>query len=140
VVAREDEVGVLARTFNQMANELEEQITLLHDFRKFFDVTFEMMCIAGTDGYFKRTNPAFERTLGWTSEELLTRQFYDFVHPEDLEATEREVAKLAAGTPTISFTNRYLCADGTFKRLRWSSFPDPDTGLLYATAHVVDGP
>lgn len=136
-VTREDEVGLLGRTFNQMAGELEEKMMLLHEYQRFFDVAVEMMCVAGTDGYFKRTNPAFESTLGWTGEELRSRQFYDFVHPDDVKMTEQEVAKLAQGIPTISFENRYRCADGLYKRLRWSSYPDPETGLLYAIAHVV---
>ncbi|HKJ01074.1 MAG TPA: HAMP domain-containing protein, partial [Longimicrobiales bacterium] len=63
VVATEDEVGLLARTFNEMADELEHRMTALQEYRKFFDVSLDMLCIAGTDGYFKQTNPSFERIL-----------------------------------------------------------------------------
>lgn len=135
-VAREDEVGLLARTFNEMADELEQRMSQLHEFRKFFDVTIDLMCIAGTDGYFKRTNPAFVRELGWSEAELLQRPFFDLVHPDDLEKTEREVGKLAEGIPTISFENRFLCKDGGHKLLRWTSYPEGD--VLYAIAHVLD--
>jgi PAS domain S-box-containing protein len=134
--AREDEVGLLARTFNDMADELEQRMEQLHEFRKFFDVTIDLMCIAGTDGYFKLTNPAFERELGWSQDELLSRPFYDLVHPEDLAKTEHEVAKLADGIPTISFENRFLCKDGSYTLLRWTSYPEG--GVLYAIAHVLD--
>lgn len=137
-VEREDEVGLLARTFNEMAAELEEKMALLHEFRKFFDVSIDLMCMAGLDGYFKRVNPAFERALGWSEEELLARQFYDFVHPDDVAKTEAEVAKLSQAIPTISFVNRYACKDGSYKTLRWASYPDPETGMLYAIAHVMD--
>ncbi len=133
-VVREDELGLLARTFNQMAEELERQVTLLHEFEKYFEVSLDMLCIAGTDGYFKRVNPAFERILGWPSEELLTRPFIDFVHPDDVASTVHEIEKLAQGIPTVSFENRYRCADGTYKHLMWNSYPEPDTGLLYAIA------
>lgn len=139
-VHREDEVGLLAKTFNEMADELEQRMTLLHEYRKFFDVSVDMMCIAGTDGFFKRTNPAFETTLGWDAEELLSRPFFDFVHPDDVDATEREVGKLAQGIPTVSFENRYRCSDGTYKKLIWTSYPDPETGLLYAIAHEIVPP
>lgn len=138
-VSGEDEVGVLARAFNEMAEELEEQMTLLADFRKFFDVSIDLMCIASVDGYFKNTNPAFERELGWSREALLGKPFIDLVHPDDVAATLAEVAKLAQGIPTISFVNRYRCADGSWKRLRWATYPDESTGMLYAIAHVVDG-
>ena len=42
--------------------------------------------IAGFDGYYKRVNPAFEQTLGYPSEELLSRPFLDFIHPDDHES------------------------------------------------------
>lgn len=134
---REDEVGLLARTFNEMADDLERRMAQLHEFRRFFDVAIDMMCLAGTDGYFKLLNPAFERELGWTREELLERPFLDFVHPDDVEKTVQEVARLAEGIPTISFENRYRCKDGRYKHLRWTSHPEGD--LLYAIAHVVEG-
>ncbi len=132
---REDEVGLLARTFNDMADELERRLARLGEFRKFFDVTINLMCIAGTDGYFRLTNPAFERELGWSQEELCEHPFFHFVHPDDIERTEQEVARLAEGIPTISFENRYLCKDGSYKRLRWTSYPEG--GVLYAIAHVI---
>jgi PAS domain S-box-containing protein len=139
-VQRQDEIGLLARTFNQMAEELEERLTELHEFQKFFEVSINLLCIAGTDGYFKRTNPAFERALGWTREELLSRPFLDLVHADDVKATQDEIAKLAQGIPTISFVNRFRCADGSWKWLRWTSYPEPETGLLYAIAREIEDP
>ena len=112
------------RTFNQMADELQERMELLREFRKFFDVSIDLMCIAGTDGFFKKTNPAFERALGWTEDELIERPFLEFVHPDDIEKTQREVAKLSEGIPTVSFENRYRCKDGTYSLLRWTSYPE----------------
>lgn len=137
-VTVEDEVGVLARNFNAMADELEERVALLREFRKFFDVSIDLMCIAGTDGYFRRTNPAFQKVLGWSEEELRERPFFDFVHPDDVAKTQVEVAKLIQGIPTISFENRYQCRDGSYRVLRWTSYPEED--VLYAIAHVIDHP
>ena len=135
-VTVEDEVGALTRTFNQMAEELEQRMELLREFRKFFDVSIDLMCIAGTDGFFRRVNPAFPRVLGWSEEELLERPFFFFVHPDDVDRTEAEVAKLVSGVPTIAFENRYLCKDGRYKLLRWTSYPED--GRLYAIAHVIE--
>jgi PAS domain S-box-containing protein len=135
-VAVEDEVGVLARNFNEMADELEERVTLLREFRKFFDVSIDLMCIAGTDGFFRRTNPAFQKVLGWSDQELLDRPFFDFVHPDDVAKTQEEVTKLMQGIPTIGFENRYQCKDGTYRALRWTAYPEE--GVLYAIARVVD--
>ncbi len=139
-VLREDEIGLLAETFNKMADELEERVAELHEFKKFFEVSPEMLCIAGTDGYFKRANPAFSRVLGWGDEQLLGHPFYDLVHPDDLEATQQEIEKLSKGIPTISFVNRFRCEDGSYKCLRWNSYPDTETGLLYAIAREIEDP
>jgi PAS domain S-box-containing protein len=136
-VVREDELGLLARTFNEMAEELEQQLTLLHEFQKYFEFSLDMLCIAGTDGYFKRVNPAFERTLGWSAEELLSQSFMDFVHPDDVESTAYEIERLSQGIPTISFENRYRCKDGSYKSLLWKSYPEAETGLLYAIARDI---
>ncbi len=137
---REDEIGLLAHTFNDMAAELQVRMTEMREYQKFFDVSIDLMCIAGTDGYFKRTNPAFVRALGWTEEELTGQPFLDLVHPDDVDATQHEIDKLAKGVPTISFVNRFRRSDGTFQYLRWNSYPDTETGLLYAIARQMKDP
>ncbi|MDX1383932.1 MAG: ATP-binding protein, partial [Thermoanaerobaculia bacterium] len=109
------------------------------DAEKFFQLSLDLMCIAGTDGRFKRVNPAFERVLGWSTQELLSRPFYDFVHPEDLAATTAEVARLAQGLPTISFENRYRCADGSYRYLMWTAQPVPEQGVMYSVARDMTG-
>lgn len=136
-VTSQDEVGLLSRNFNQMAEELEQQVTLLREFQNYFDLSLDMLCIAGTDGYFKRVNPAFERILGWSVQELLNQKFLDFVHPDDLKKTQNEIERLAQGLPTISFENRYMCQDGTEKILAWTAHPEPESGLIYAIARDV---
>ncbi|HVR29174.1 MAG TPA: ATP-binding protein [Thermoanaerobaculia bacterium] len=110
-----------------------------YDAETLFDLSLDLLCIAGVDGRFRKVNPAFERILGWSRDQLLARPFYDLVHPEDLEATRQEVGKLARGIPTVSFENRYRCADGSYRHLLWTSQPDPEAGLMYAVARDVTG-
>lgn len=136
-VSGEDEISLLAQTFNQMATELEERVGLLGEFQKYFQVSRDMLCIAGPDGYFKRINPAFHKTLGWTDAQLLGRPFLDFVHPDDREGTLAEMDRLAQGLPTISFENRYQTPQGGYRILHWTAHPDHRTGLIYATARDI---
>ncbi len=107
------------------------------DLENFFHYALDMCCIAGVDGYFKRVNPAFERTLGFSAAELLERPFLDFTHPDDRPGTLAEIGKLSDGSPTLSFENRYRCKDGSYKDLHWTSFPEPKSGLLYAIARDI---
>lgn len=108
-----------------------------YDLERFFNFSVDMCCIAGMDGFFKQINPAFEKTLGWTEKDLLSSPFTNFIHPEDVQATIKEVEKLGQGIPTISFLNRYLCANGQYKWLLWTARPDPDSDLLYAIAKDI---
>ena len=103
---------------------------------RFFDLSLDLLCIANTDGYFKRVNPAFTQALGWSPEELVAHPFLDFVHPDDHRATMGEVEKLAAGQKVLHFENRYRCKDGSWRVLSWKSVPQPD-GTLHASARDV---
>ena len=109
----------------------------MSEFRSFFDMSLDMLCIASTDGYFRRVNAAFVHELGWPEEKLLKRPFYSLVHPDDVESTREEIEKLAGGSPTIAFENRFLCMDGEYKLLRWNAFPEEGTGRLFAIARVL---
>jgi len=105
-----------------------------YNFEKFFHVSLDMLCIAGMDGHFKYINGSFTQVLGWTTEELLEKPFLEFVHPDDVAATVKEVEKLSTGALTLSFQNRYRCADGSYRHLLWNTYPDLESGLLYAIA------
>jgi PAS domain S-box-containing protein len=107
------------------------------DLREFIDLSLNLLCIAGTDGYFKLVNPAWQATLGYTAEELLSRPYLEFVHPDDRPATVAEATDIASGESTVSFENRYRCKDGSYKWLLWSAVARPERGLIYAIAADV---
>jgi PAS domain S-box-containing protein len=100
--------------------------------------SLDLQCIAGFDGYFKRVNPAWTTGLGWSLEELRTTPFIDFVHPDDRESTQVEVAKLVGGGDTVCFENRYRHQNGSYHWLQWNARPVPGHQLIYATARNVD--
>jgi len=105
---------------------------------RFWELSSDLFCTAGFDGYFKRLNRAWEQTLGWTLNELRSRPFIEFVHPDDRERTQAEAAKLtSASYGLINFENRYRCKDGSYKVLQWSAATAPEQNLIYATARDV---
>ena len=107
------------------------------DLREFFELSLSLWCIAGTDGYFKHLNPAWESTFGYSREELLSRPYLDFVHPDDREATIAAASNLTTGGNIQSFENRYRCKNGSYKWLLWSAIAHMDKERVYAIAADV---
>lgn len=103
---------------------------------RFFKNAFDMLCVADTNGYFLRVNPAWERALGYTLEELTSRPYIEFVHPDDVAKTLQEADRLSRGMVTIFFENRYRAKDGSYRWLLWNATPAHD-GLIYAVAHDI---
>lgn len=109
----------------------------ISDTEDFFEMSLDNLCVAGLDGYFKRVNPSWTRTLGWTAAELMARPSLDLVHPEDRESTLAARATLEAGTGMGPLTNRYRCKDGSYRWFEWRSVAHPERGLVYAAARDV---
>ena len=124
--------------FAQLSPGSSDHTQAYREAYRFFTLSSELLCIVGLDGYFKRVNPAFARTLSYRTEQLLNKPFLDFVHPEDKAATLAELEKLTNNTQSIRFVNRCCCQDGTYKRLAWTAFWVVEERLLYGIAHEID--
>ncbi|MDR5658480.1 PAS domain S-box protein [Serpentinicella sp. ANB-PHB4] len=89
--------------------------------QNFFNLSIDMLCIAGTDGKFLKINNIWSETLGYTIDEILEMNFYDFIHEDDIEKTEKVVKQLLTGKNAENYVNRYRCKDGTYKYIEWRS-------------------
>jgi two-component system cell cycle sensor histidine kinase/response regulator CckA len=109
----------------------------ISDTEDFFEMSLDCLCVAGLDGYFKRVNPSWTRTLGWTEAELMAVPSVEFVHPDDRERTLSGRQRLRAGQEMGVLVNRYRCKDGSYRWFEWRSFGHPERGLVYAAARDV---
>ncbi len=107
------------------------------DVEGLFSLLPDLACIASADGYFKKLNPLWEETLGYTVEELLNSPIITFVHPEDIEHTLQEGVKIFNGEPAINFVNRYRCKDGSYKWLEWRTTSTRNSLHVLATARDI---
>ncbi|MDH5717561.1 MAG: ATP-binding protein [Spirochaetia bacterium] len=122
---------------NQKLAEPNTISNLKYDIEKFFNLSMDMLCIAGTDGYFKLLNPAWEKALGFTMQELYSKPYIEFIHPDDVQPTIEAAAGLAVGEVVISFSNRYIKKNGDEIFLLWNSVSEPENGIIYAVAHNI---
>jgi PAS domain S-box-containing protein len=108
-----------------------------YELAQFFDLSRDLLGIAGFDGYFKLVNASFERVLGYSREELMSRPFFEFIHPDDVERSRDALTDLAAGKEVIGFETRLVCADGSVRRFEWNTHTVPHLGVVYSIARDV---
>lgn len=107
------------------------------DRQQVFNMSVDMLAVTGFDGIFREVNPSWERTLGWREDELKTRPWIEFVHPEDQEATQSAVDAQMDGESISNFEYRCLHKNGTYRWISWNSSPDMDRKILFAVARDV---
>ncbi|MGV3640010.1 MAG: PAS domain S-box protein [Adhaeribacter sp.] len=107
------------------------------NFERYFDLSPDLLCIAGFDGYFRRVNPAVSKLLGYSMEELLARPIHEFIFPEDRERTASNRQNILQGTPLLNFENRYVTKGGEVVWLSWTSMPVDSDQIVYAIAKDV---
>jgi PAS domain S-box-containing protein len=137
MVEDEIRIGRVARLEREILTRTEAQRRAEKVRQKFFELSIDMLCIADFDGYYKVVSPSWEWVTGYSAEELMSRPFVEFVHPDDRDNTNREAARLAEGAHSIDFENRYVCKDGSVRWLYWTGVPDFEEGLIYAVARDV---
>lgn len=100
-----------------------------------WELSQDLLAVANGQGSFESVNPAWEAVLGWSRQELMAMPFRQLVHPDDLAATEAELARLAQGERTRGFENRYRAKDGSYRWLSWTAVPEG--GLNYSAARDI---
>jgi PAS domain S-box-containing protein len=107
------------------------------DLDYFFNLSPDLLCIAGNDGYFKKINPAVAKTLGYTEEELFEHPIDFFIYEEDKDITRDKRALLKKGIPLLNFENRYVTKSGDIVWLSWTSMPVIAEKVVFAIAKVI---
>jgi PAS domain S-box-containing protein len=102
-------------------NRLVKQEESLTQFKFFIEESSDLVCVVGTDAFFKEINPAFVDVLGYSKEELLKNSLVPLLHPDDLEKSLKEIEKLGTGMPSINYENRFLKKNGEFVTIQWTA-------------------
>ncbi len=101
---------------------------------RFLAVGSDLQVIMSNHGYFHWVSPTSERILGWTPDEMTSRPWTDFLHPDDILASVAESVSVLSGNETFAFENRYRHKDGSYRWLLWRAQPHLEAQVLYAAA------
>ncbi len=132
--------GNLTRLISAIERELKEA-----ELRKFhkkvvqerdniFNLSNDLICIIDFNGYFKQLNPAWERVLGFSLDELKAKPFLHFVHPDDRERTKEFFNVIINDRDSFTFENRYVCNDGNIRWMMWNGATLKSEELVFAIA------
>jgi PAS domain S-box-containing protein len=123
---------------SRLAKSEAERSARLQQLDAFFELSEDLFALASTDGRFLKLNRKWEEVLGYSRDYLCSVPYNSFVHPEDRDGTATRTRHLAEGLSVLNFTNRYRCHHGSYVTLVWRATTDPDTGLICATARVIE--
>jgi PAS domain S-box-containing protein len=132
-----ERTGHLAEANHRLQRETAQRLRAEQEMDTLFQVSPDLICVADLSGRFTRVNPAFEMTLGYSSQEALARPILDFVHPDDRQKTMEEMELSFSPQGTRGFENRYLAKDGHVVWMSWSARPAAENGLTYAVGRDI---
>lgn len=118
-------------------NNINTNSTDTFNLELLFELSPDLLCIAGYDGYFKKINPTVSKTLGYTNEELFSRPINEFVHIEDRDITASSRENLTLNKPLLNFENRYVTKNGETVWLSWTSMPIDSEKVVFAIAKNI---
>ncbi len=84
---------------SKVARDITEQKQAALERDRFFEVSIDMLCTTGLEGWFRRLNPAFREVLGYELDELRSRPMVDLIHPDDVARTLRSSTSSARVRP-----------------------------------------
>lgn len=122
--------------------ELEKEVELMRreavEVNQLFDMALDMLCVFGFDGVFRFVNPAFGKTLGFTADELTSRPFMEFIHPDDRPATKAVADNVYTyGSTVFGFENRFATSDGSWRWISWAAKPVLSERTVYSVGRDV---
>ena len=110
-------------------------------FRAFFAGAPVGISVIDSDGNYVAVNPARQRMLGYTEEELVGRPYMDMTHPDDIEHDiEVNAEARSLGKDVFQLEKRFLRRDGTvvWNRITAASVRGEDEAIQYSISIAED--
>jgi PAS domain S-box-containing protein len=118
-------------------NSIIRNDKFLTNFQFYFKESLDLVCIAGIDGFYKEINPAFLKIFGYTKKEILENSVLNFIHPDDIEKSKKQIVDLSQGNIVINFENRLLKKNGEVVTVQWRTSVNPSKEYIYAIGRDI---
>ncbi len=138
IVESELNLLTLAELNRQLEQSRARQRQAQRERDRIFTNSLDLLCVASLDGFFKRINPQFSKTLGFSEQEILATPYIELTHPDDRQPTLDTLKQLTEGVDVVQFESRFRCRDGSWRWLAWNCpAPRGEDQLLYAVARDI---
>ena len=133
------EIDIINKALEQIdrwvKSKQQEQRLVHHD--HLFRLSCDLIGIFTFEGRWIEINPAFSKVLGWNDEELMNSPVTTFIHPEEIEETEKTMLDLRNGKRVRNFMTRFKTKDNCIKLIEWTSIPQMETELVFTVGRDV---
>jgi diguanylate cyclase (GGDEF)-like protein/PAS domain S-box-containing protein len=119
--------------------DLDAQKRAENELAAFFELCSDLLAIASPDGVLARLNPAWQTVLGWSAEELEGTSIASLLHPDDVERTAAEFARIARqGQADQRWVNRYRHKEGGYRWLEWTTSVRQDGSFVGVARYITE--
>lgn len=123
------------QTSKWLTSKGQEQLLSYHN--RLFDISNDLLGVFNLDGKFLKVNRAYTKTFGYSSHEILKKEFISFIHPDDKKAVSEAMERLRSGASVTNITTRYFTKKHGIKWIQWTATPELEVGRVYTIGRDV---
>ncbi|MBX9720619.1 MAG: PAS domain-containing sensor histidine kinase, partial [Candidatus Obscuribacterales bacterium] len=129
-----DEIAVLDSSFHSAAAELA---AARKRERTLFDNSNDVICSFDETDRLTSVNPAASQMWGYTKDELLGSNFFDYFSSEDRESTKSRLIHECSTTMPLSFEACMITKNGAPSYVQWSAKRASGENEIFCMAHDI---
>tara|TARA_R110001606_G_scaffold90330_1_gene202150 strand:- start:728 stop:1582 length:855 start_codon:yes stop_codon:yes gene_type:complete len=104
---------------------------------KLIHLMLDTVFVVDKDNQIVFVSDACESLLGYLPQELIGTLITNYMHPDDLAATQDSIVRVMDGKPHTDFRNRYIRKDGGIVHILWSASWYEEEGVRVGVARNV---
>lgn len=100
-----------------------------------WNLSQELLAVVTADGLLDSVNARWTQQLGWEEGQLIGSKIFDYIHPDDMDASLLVFSKILRAPLDTPFEYRLRHLDGSYRWFSWTG--SPQDGKIYAAGRHV---